>query len=155
MIIKKDFDKFKKAVSNPEDAERLIAYNGPSLELFEYKKVNITNLEKDEITGTYTHGRYHYVIKFLRTKNNTIDYSINTSISGYTILGALILAVIVKHGGVLAFALIIFLIIYLVNNQIKVGIYNRINAGWQEIVENNTESNQKTLVTNTDEENMA
>ena len=137
MLIKRDFDQFKKILSDPEKAEGLIAYNGPSLELLEYKKINIEDIAEDKITGTYTHSRYHYVIEFSRNTDNYIEYNIKTSRFGYWFLLLLTLAFTLKHISFAAFPAIIFLIIYLVNNQIKVGIYNRINKRWHEFTQAN------------------
>ena len=133
MLIKKDFDQLKKILSDPEKAERLIAYNGPSFELLEYKKVNIENIGDDKITGTYTHSRYHYVIEFSRNTDNYIEYNIQTSRFNYWVLIILTVVLSFKHISFIAFPLIIFLIILLVNNQIKTGIYNRINKRWDDL----------------------
>ena len=138
MLIKKDFDQLKEILSDPEKAERLIAYNGPTLEISKYKKVDIKNITENAIEGTYTHGKYHYVMKFSRNTDNHIEYTIETSRFGYWFLFLLILVLIFKHDASFIFgALIIFPIIYLVNNQIKVGIYNRINKGWDEFTQAN------------------
>ena len=139
MLIKKDFDQLKEILSDPEKAERLIAYSGPTLEISEYKKVDIRNITENVIEGTYTHGKYHYVIKFSRNTDNHIEYTIGTSRFGYWFFFLLILAVIFKHDTsiILVFPLIIFLVIYLVNNQIKVGIYNRVNKRWDEFTKVN------------------
>jgi len=143
MLIKRDFDQLKEILSDPKKAEGLIAYNGPTLEVFKYKKVDIKNITEDEITGTYTHGKYQYVIKFLRAKDNYIEYIIETSSLSYWMLLIFILFVLYKNqdlgaiqvGGIMF--LLLYLIIYLVNNQIKVGIYNRISKGWDEFTQAN------------------
>jgi len=137
MLIKRDFDQLKKILSDPEKAEGLIAYNGPSLELLEYKKINIEDIAEDKITGTYTHSRYHYVIEFSRNTDNYIEYNIKTSRFGYWFLIILTLILTFKHISFGVFPAIIFLIIYLVNNQISTGIYNRINKRWDDFVEEN------------------
>lgn len=137
MLIKRDFDQLKKILSDPEKAEGLIAYNGFSLELFKYKKVNIKDISEDKIIGTYTHSRYHYVIEFSRNTDNYIEYDIKTSRFGYWFLLFLTLAFSLKHISFGAFPVIVFLIIYLVNNEIRSGIYNRINKRWENFVEAN------------------
>ena len=136
MLIKKDFDQLKEILSDPEKAERLIAYNGPTLEISKYKKVDIKNITENAIEGTYTHGKYHYVMKFSRNTDNHIEYTIETSYFGYWYLFLLILALIFKHESLLL-PLIIILIIDLVNKQIKVGIYNRVNKRWDEFTKVN------------------
>ena len=136
MLIKKDFDQLKEILSDPEKAERLIAYNGPTLEISKYKKVDIKNITENAIEGTYTHGKYHYVMKFSRNTDNHIEYTIETSHFGYWYLFLLILALIFKHESLLL-PLIIILIIDLVNKQIKVGIYNRVNKRWDEFTKVN------------------
>ena len=100
-------------------------------------EVDIKNITEDEITGTYTHGKYQYVIKFFRTKDNHIEYSIENSGFGYWLLLIFILFVLYKNQNIfpaLGIVGIIFLIIYLVNNQVKVGIYNRINERREKFV---------------------
>ena len=137
MLIKKDFDQLKKILSDPEKAEGLIAYNGPSLELLKYKKVNIEDIVDDKIKGTYTHSRYHYIIEFSRNPDNYIQYNIQTSRFNYWFLIVLTIVLTFKHISYIAFPLIIFLIVYLVNNQISTGIYKRINNRWDDFAEEN------------------
>ena len=137
MLIKKDFDQLKKILSDPEKAEGLIAYNGPSLELLKYKKVNIEDIVDDKIKGTYTHSRYHYIIEFSRNPDNYIQYNIKTSRFNYWFLIVLTVVLTFKHISYIAFPLIIFLIVYLVNNQISTGIYKRINNRWDDFAEEN------------------
>ena len=137
MLIKKDFDQLKKILSDPEKAEGLIAYNGPSLELLKYKKVNIEDIADDKIKGTYTHSRYHYIIEFSRNPDNYIQYNIQTSRFNYWFLIVLTVVLTFKHISYIALPLIIFLIVYLVNNQISTGIYKRINNRWDDFAEEN------------------
>ena len=136
MLIKRDFDQLKEMLSNPESAEKLISYRSP-LE-FKYRKVNIKSITGDEIIGKYSTGKYQYQIKFSRNKDSQIEYNIKNS--SYWILLIFMLFILYKNQDVF-FALgiigIILLIIYLVNNQVKIGIYNRINERWNQFTKGN------------------
>ena len=132
MLIKRDFDQLKEMLSNPESAEELISSRSP-LE-FKYRKVNIKSITDDEIIGKYRNGKYQYQIKFSRNKESQIEYSIKNS--NYWFLLICIIFIVYKNQSFSALGIIgiIFLIIYLVNNQVKVGIYNRIHNRWRDVV---------------------
>ena len=134
MLIKQDFDQLKEILSNPESAEELISSRSP-LE-FKYRKVNIKSITDDEIIGKYSTGKYQYQIKFSKNKDSQIEYNIKNS--SYWLLLIFMLFALYKHRD---FALgiigILFLIIYLVNNQVKIGIYNRINERWDQFTKKN------------------
>lgn len=83
-----------------------------------------------KITCTYNHSRYHYLIEFHRTQDNFIKYVINTSKVGNYILIVITFILSLKNIFAAAFPIIIICVIYLVNNEIKNGIYNRINKRW-------------------------
>ena len=130
MKIEKDFDQLKEILLNPEKADKLISYSSW------VGKVNILESTDNEIKGTYSTGKYQYKIKFSRNKDSQIEYNIKNS--SYWILLIFMLFALYKHQD---FALgiigILFLIIYLVNNQVKIGIYNRINERWDQFTKEN------------------
>ena len=132
MLIKRDFDQLKEILSDPESAEELIAYKHP-FDIFKFRKVDIKNITENEITGTYTYSRYHYQISFSRNKNNQIEYKIKNR--GYWLLVIFIIFVLYKNQHSNSYLLLggictIFLIIFLVNNTVKIGIAKRIDEGW-------------------------
>ena len=132
MLIKQDFDQLKEILSNPESAEELISSRSP-LE-FKYRKVNIKSITDDEIIGKYSTGKYQYQIKFSRNKDSQIEYSIKNSNYWFLLICTIFILYKNQSSSALGIIGIIFLIIYLVNNQVKVGIYNRIHNRWRDVV---------------------
>ena len=128
MKIEKDFDQLKEILLNPEKADKLISYSSW------VGKVNILESTDNEIKGTYSTGKYQYQIKFSRNKDSQIEYSIKNS--NYWFLLIFIIFTLYKNQSFSTLGIIgiIFLIIYLVNNQLKISIYNRIHNRWRDVV---------------------
>ena len=128
MKIEKDFDQLKEILFTPEKADKLISYSSW------VGKVNILESTDNEIKGTYSTGKYQYNIQFIRTKDSQIEYSIKNSNYWFLLIIAIFMLYKNQSSSALGIIGIIFLIIYLVNNQVKVGIYNRIHNRWRDVV---------------------
>jgi len=128
MKIEKDFDQLKEILLNPEKADKLISYSSWT------GKVNILESTDNEIKGTYSTGKYQYQIKFSRNKESQIEYSIKNSNYWFLLICTTFILYKNQSSSALGIIGIIFLIIYLVNNQVKVGIYNRIHNRWRDVV---------------------
>ena len=128
MKIEKDFDQLKEILFTPEKVDKLISYSSW------VGKVNILESTDNEIKGTYSTGKYQYNIQFIRTKDSQIEYSIKNSNYWFLLIIAIFMLYKNQSSSALGIIGIIFLIIYLVNNQVKVGIYNRIHNRWRDVV---------------------
>ena len=72
MIIEKDFDQLKNILTDPEKANKLIAYSNRTGNL------TITEMNNKKIVGDYATGKFTYEISFLKKEGNKIEYHFKT-----------------------------------------------------------------------------
>jgi hypothetical protein len=138
MVIEKSFDELKKILEDPERANKLVAYSNFSGNL------TITESTKDSIVARYRTGKFCYDISFFRRDSNgikRIEYQFKAT--NYFWLPFLLLIFLYKHedfGGFLeaktvfiVFSGFMFGFLYLINSEVRKGIYNRIHNRWDDV----------------------
>ena len=135
-IIDKDFDQFKKILEVPDKANKFIAFN----EIIGNFTINeITN---EAITGYYLIGKFRYDISFTKNDENKIIYQFKATNYYYMIFAFICILIyqMVEYGGELhqvQLFLLFFvgiLLLYLINYQVRKGIYNRIHNRWDSMM---------------------
>jgi|TARA_B110000967_G_scaffold202401_1_gene241200 hypothetical protein len=132
MIIEKDFDQLKKILQNPEKANKLIAYSKRT------GNFTITEISNEGIIANYATGKFSYEISFLKKDRNKIEYQFKAT--NYYMLIWVIPVIIYKNdtllgaiSGIVVISGVMFLLFYLINFEVRKGIYNRINNRWKDI----------------------
>ena len=133
MIIEKDFDQLKKILEDPEKANKLIAYSKRTGNFI------ITEISNEGIIANYTTGKFSYEISFLKKDRNKIEYQFKAT--NYYMLIFIFPILLYKHFDLSAdisfsigFLLVIVLFFYLINFEVRKGIYNRIHNRWDNMV---------------------
>ena len=133
MIIEKDFDQLKKILEDPEKANKLIAYSKRT------GNFTITEISNEGIIANYTTGKFSYEISFLKKDRNKIEYQFKAT--NYYMLIFIFPILLYKHFDLSAdisfsigFLLVIVLFFYLINFEVRKGIYNRIHNRWDNMV---------------------
>jgi hypothetical protein len=133
MIIEKDFDQLKKILEDPEKANKLIAYSKRT------GNFTITEISNEGIIANYTTGKFSYEISFLKKDRNKIEYQFKAT--NYYMLIFIFPILLYKHFDLSAdiffsigFLLFMILFFYLINFEVRKGIYNRIHNRWDNMV---------------------
>jgi len=133
MIIEKDFDQLKKILEDPEKANKLIAYSKRT------GNFTITEISNEGIIANYTTGKFSYEISFLKKDRNKIEYQFKAT--NYYMLIFIFPILLYKHFDLssdisfsIGFLLVIVLFFYLINFEVRKGIYNRIHNRWDNMV---------------------
>jgi len=140
MIIDKDFDQLKKILEDPDRANKLVAYNSFTGSLI------ITEATDSSIIAKYCTGKFCYDISFFKRNSNgmkRIEYQFNATKPNYLWMFFWLPILLYKHedfGGWLGViqTIILFggfwlLVLYLIKEEVRKGIYNRIHNRWDDV----------------------
>lgn len=146
MIINKPFEELKQIFNDENLREKLISKKY----LIDFKKRKITeiNFDKSQISCTYSPNRYSYVLKFKKTNEGLINFSVRLpSLIVIILIGGIMgMRFIDDYGfvGVFLGIFLVFLISLLSKRFIANGIKKRIIKNWNNTIKTENKIDHQT-----------